>query len=193
MEYQSQSESKSSRGSPLLLIIRQNSSKFSIPSPSRSASSSISFSSSSGIFSPTSAAMRLRFLKVILLRLSSSKSLNTLKISSLESRGPYVNHNATMRLVITPRNSLKLSPSLISLPSSAQMSLTSCFLISIPKAFMIALSYRASISPVFLLSNILKASLSSLSVSSSCYLPLVARLLAFIFVTFDILIVIFEL
>lgn len=53
----------------------------------------------------------------------------------------------TIRAVMTFKNSLKLSPYLIYLPISAQMSLTSCFLISIPKAFMIALSYLASIYP----------------------------------------------
>ena len=54
----------------------------------------------------------------------------------------------TIRTVITLKNSLKFNPSLISFPIYAYISLTSCFLISIPNAFMIAFSSLASISPV---------------------------------------------
>ncbi len=54
-------------------MMRKNSSSETSPSPSRSASSIISWSSSSVMFSPSSLATRLRFLKEILPVSSSSK------------------------------------------------------------------------------------------------------------------------
>lgn len=69
----------------VFFIILINSSSLIYPSPSRSASSIISWSSSSFMVSPNYLATLLRFFNEIFPVLSSSKSLNALRIYSLGS------------------------------------------------------------------------------------------------------------
>ena len=100
----------------------------------------MSLISSSDKFSPTSIAIFLKFLKLILPVLSSSKSLNTLNISSFESLFGRIGPTILI-------NSSKVKLYEISFGISLKYLITSIFLIGNPRALIAALNSLESIEP----------------------------------------------
>ena len=124
----------------VFFMILMNYSSLISPSPSLSASSIISCNYSSAIVSPNYLETLFKFFNEIFPVLSSSKSLNALRISSLGS----------LSLIFVVISSIKSANSITPFPSlstSAMSFLTSYFFGSKPRALMATLSSFESMYP----------------------------------------------